>query len=247
MNEKKETIVYESKGSFNKNNLFWGIFFLLAAVFLIIGKLDLFPNFSIFKLFITIMLVAWLVKSLPKKDFYGILLPVAFLGIMYDDFLGIEALTPWPLLGAAFFAAIGLSFLFERPKHLNHNYTYPRPASVSHGEEIKNGIFVFSNSFAESVKYVNSDDFIQADINNSFGSSKVYFDDAIIQQGQANINLNVKFGSLELFFPKTWNVINHASATLGSIDENNRSCTNGAPTVILNGDVAFGSVTITYI
>lgn len=247
MSKKNETTVYEYKRTFNGGNLFWGIFFLLAAVFLLVGRLELFPDFDIVTLFITIFLAAWLIQSLKKKSFSGILFSIAFLCILYDDFLGIDELTPFPILGAAMFASIGLSFIFEKPKHHSSHYTYQRPNHMEYGEEIKKGLFTFSNSFGESVKYVNSDDFTQADINNSFGSIKIYFDDAMIQNGQAIINLNVKFGSTELFFPKTWNIVNQASATLGSIEENNRSCSNGSPTVILNGEVAFGSVMITYI
>ncbi len=249
MNDKNDLKEYEvqPKMRFDKSNFFWGIFFLVAAVFLIIGKLDIFADFSIFKLIITVFLAAWFLQSLGKRDFGGILFSIAFLCILYDEFLGIEALTPWTVLGAAAFGSIGLSFLFKKTPAYNQNYTYRRPVYSGDTESIKNGIFTFSNSFGETVKYVNSDDFIQANINNSFGDSKIYFDDALIQNGEAHINLNIKFGSTELFFPKTWNVINQATASLGSIEEKNRSCSNGSPTVIINGQVAFGSVSITYI
>lgn len=249
MNDKNELNVYksESKLTFNKGNIFWGIFFIVAAVFLIIGKLDIFADFSIFKLIITVLLTAWFLQSLAKKEFGGMLFSIAFLCILYDEFLGIEALTPWTVLGAAAFGSIGLSFLFKKTTVHNHNYTYRKPVYAGDTESINHGIFTFSNSFGESVKYVNSDDFIQADINNSFGDSKIYFDDAMIQKGEAHINLNIKFGSTELYFPKTWNVINQATASLGAIEEKNRSCSNGSPTVIISGQVAFGSVSITYI
>lgn len=69
----------------------------------------------------------------------------------------------------------------------------------------------------------------------------------MIQSGQAYININVKFGSTELFFPKTWNVINQATISLGDIKENNHNDSTGSPTIILSGQVAFGSVTITYV
>jgi len=246
MNDKNELKVYksESKMTFDKGNFFWGIFFIVAAVFLIIGKLDIFANFSVFKLIITIFLAAWFLQSLGRRDFGGILFSLAFLCILYDRFLGIEALTPWTVLGAAAFGSIGLSFLFKKTPQ---SHIYPRPAHVNNADNISQGVFTFSNSFGESVKYVNSDDFIQADISNAFGDSKIYFDDAIIQNGEAHINLNVKFGNINLFFPNTWNVINQATASLGEIRENNRSSSNGSPTVILTGQVTFGCATITYI
>ncbi len=244
MNERNDLKVYKSESKFDKGNLFWGIFFIVAAVFLIIGKLDIFSGFSVMKLIITVFLAAWFLQSIGKRDFGGILFSLAFLCILYDNFLGIESLTPWTVLGAAAFGSIGLSFIFKKnPQHI----FYQRPEHINTVENIENGIFVFSNSFGESVKYVNSSDFTQATINNSFGDSKIFFDDAMIPSGQAYININVKFGSTELFFPKTWNVINQATASLGDIKENNHNSSTGSPTIILSGQVAFGSVTITYV
>ena len=69
MNDKNDLKEYEvqPKMRFDKSNFFWGIFFLVAAVFLIIGKLDIFADFSIFKLIITVFLAAWFLQSLGKE------------------------------------------------------------------------------------------------------------------------------------------------------------------------------------
>lgn len=235
-----------------KENIFWGLFFILGGVFLIISRLDILEGFSFLTLFFTILLAAWLIRSIRYIDFGGILFSIAFLCILYDDFLGIERLTPWPVLGAAAFGTIGLSMIFK--DRVNHEYRegdcFVKRPDGSHfsssTEEVTDNEFTFSTSFSSSAKYVRSDDFTNARINCSFGSMKVYFDDAMIQQGNATINLDVKFGGVDLFIPKTWNVINRACATFGGIDEKNRSVTNGTPTVTLTGDVAFGGVTITY-
>lgn len=40
------------------------------------------------------------------------MLPLAFLIIVNDKVLGMEAITPWPVLGAAVLGSIGLKFLF---------------------------------------------------------------------------------------------------------------------------------------
>ena len=231
-----------------KDNIFWGLFFILGGIFLIIAKLDLLEGFSFLTLFLTILLIAWLVRSLRHMDFGGILFPIAFLCILYDDFLGIERLTPWPVLGAAAFASIGLSIIFKDYHMRNGSCFVEHPFcnSSSSYEEVTDNQFTFSTSFSSSVKYVKSDDFTNAKINCSFGEMKVYFDDAMIQHGEAAICLDVKFGGVELFIPKTWNILNHASSTFGAIDEKNRNASTGTPTVVLKGDVAFGGVTIIY-
>ena len=92
-----------------RENIFWGLFFILAALFMLVGRLDFFEGLSFFKIFGTLLLVGWLGHSLSKRDYGGILFSIAFLCILYDEFLGIEELTPWPVLGAAMFGSIGLS------------------------------------------------------------------------------------------------------------------------------------------
>ena len=233
-----------------KENIFWGIFFILGGIFLIVSKLDLLGDFSFFTIFLTILFVAWLARSIRHMEFGGILFSLAFLCILYDDFLGIESLTPWPVLGAAAFGSIGLSIIF-RDHHMRNGSCYVEHPGhnnmkADNYEEVTDNQFVFSTSFSSSVKYVKSENFTNARINCSFGEMKVYFDDAMIQNGEAVIDLDVKFGGAELYIPKTWTVINHANATFGAIEEKNRNASEGTPKVKLIGDVTFGGVTIIY-
>lgn len=51
----------------------------------------------------------------------------------------------------------------------------------------------FDTSFGASIKYVNTDDFQSASLDCSFGSMKVYFDNAMMQQPQATIYLDASF------------------------------------------------------
>ena len=98
----------------NRNNIFWGIIFLLAAVFLLVGKLGYLGGISLFSILFTVVLVAILLKSIPSVNFAGILFPLAFLCILYDKQLHIEALTPWTVLGVALLGTIGLQILFRK-------------------------------------------------------------------------------------------------------------------------------------
>ncbi len=230
-----------------RENIFWGLFFLCAGVFLIIGKLGFLPDINFFTLACTVLLVAWLIRGVRRVSFGEILFPVAFLCILYDDILGIESLTPWPVLGAAAFFTIGLSIIFkDRFPRGYETYVHRSCSEESTAEDILDDNFRFGNTFASSVKYVKSDNFTNAQISCSFGEIKVYFDDAIIQNGNATLQLDVKFGNAQLFIPKTWNVINHATAVFGAIEEKNRNCSTGSPTLTLVGDIAFGATEIFY-
>ena len=61
-----------------RENIFWGLFFILAALFMLVGRLDFFEGLSFFKIFGTLLLVGWLGHSLSKRDYGGILFSIAF-------------------------------------------------------------------------------------------------------------------------------------------------------------------------
>lgn len=243
-----------------KDNLFWGIFFILAAVLLILGQFNFFSGFSLFRILFTILLLCWLVYSIPRRDFGGILFSIAFLCILFDDFLGIENLTPWPVLGAAALASIGLSMIFKKPYEKigntangsvyverPHNQSENSQSSSAAKEEFHGNDFHFNSIFSSTEKHIHSDNFTSAFIKNSCGKIVIYLDDAIIQQQNAQITVDITFASADLYIPKTWNVINHASSAFGSILEKNTACSNGTPTLTIIGNVFCGCVNIFYI
>ena len=49
---------------------------------------------------------------------------LAFLAIVWNNELGIEAITPWPVMGAAIFLTIGVSFIFKDSKRKNWQHKY---------------------------------------------------------------------------------------------------------------------------
>lgn len=103
----------------NKNHnskILWGIFFILAAVYIIISRYMDFPRIDIFKLLITVFFILMFLEGLRHMDFFEILFPVACICILYDKFLGITAITPFPVLCAALFGSIGLTMIFGKKK-----------------------------------------------------------------------------------------------------------------------------------
>jgi predicted membrane protein len=236
-----------------KEKIFWGIFFILAGIFLIVSRLGYLGEVRVFSFVLTVFLIASIIMSLRHLNFVGILFPIAFICIIYDDVLGIEQLTPWPVLGAALFGSIGLSMIF----HSNHQYNHHRRFFCSnvndeeHFDEVidqeDGNSFKCETTFGSSIKYVNSDDFTQGRIRCSFGAMKVYFDNAVIQSGNAVINLDVSFAGVELFIPKEWKVIDKVDTSFGAIEEKNRNISTGIPCVTLVGSVKFAGVTIIYV
>lgn len=237
-------------------NYIWGALFLIAAVLMLFNKLDIFSGFHMWKLVLSLLLVLWLGDGVRKREWGSIFFPVAFLCIVFRDLPGLDAITPLPVIGAALLGTIGMSMITGSKKgDFKNNSDYIEYKESAYGDGARqatdensgvDNTFSFSTSFNSSVKYVSADDFVKANINCSFGEVKVYFDDAFIKCDEAIINLNVKFGSVNLYLPKDWYVENHAVAVFGGIEEKNRSITTGNPKVRLVGDVAFGDVSVTY-
>lgn len=229
-----------------KERIFWGIFFIAAAVFLIIGKLGYFQGIGFWSLLLTVFFGACLIKSVLHKSVTGILFSAAFLCIVYAEPLGIEAITPWPVLGAALLGSIGVSF-FYHPKRTycygNHNDdNWVGTVETMDGAQLQ-----LNTSFAGSVKYIDSQEFKSADIKCSFGAMKVYLDKAVVPTGEAVIRMDVSFGGVELYVPRDWKVINQVDAIFGGLEEKSSSDPNGSPTLILTGSVRFAGVDIIYI
>ena len=100
------------------HNLFWGFALIIFAVILILSQMGFLGSFKIgvWTLLATVFLLAVLLKSLFCLNFSGILFPIAFLCILYDEPLGITAITPWTVLIAALLGSIGLSLIFRDRK-----------------------------------------------------------------------------------------------------------------------------------
>lgn len=231
-----------------KDNLFWGLFLIAAAVLILVAKLGAFPDMSIMKIFWTLVFVVALVNSLINLAFPGVFFSLAFLGIIYDNELGITAITPWTILFAALLLSIGVSLIYtpkKKKKKAEHREMEGSDFVVFDEED--GNQFDFSSSFVGSIKYVNSDNFESANIDAKFAGMKVYFDNAIIRNGHATVNLNVSFAGVELYVPKNWRIDNQMSASFGGVEEKNRNNGADGPILTLRGNVSLGGVTILYV
>ena len=187
------------KMSENIGKILWGLLFLVGAVYLIASRVWNLPTVSVFSVILTVFLVWLLIEGLRHLNFWEILFPIAFFCIIYAKPLGITAFTPWPVLGAALLGSIGLSMIFKPKKH--RTWTVGNGQSNSFGstsEQCNGENLRFDNSFGESIKYINTDNLCSVSVDNSFGSTSVYFDNAIIQGESASVHVDNSFGEVIL-------------------------------------------------
>ena len=233
-------------------NWFWGIFFVTAAILVVVNQFGYFNDVGLFSLLLTLLLLPIIVKSILCLNFAGILFPAAFLCIIYAKPLGVTNLTPWTVLLAALFGSIGLSILFHKRKY--SDFHFQNNCRHNKNENFKNvinspdeNVISFGVSFGASVKYVNSQELRKANLSANFGSLKVYFDNAGLSQEGAEINFNISFAEVKMYVPKTWNLVNNINVSLGGVEEKNSRGKSEGPVILLTGNVSFSGVEIIYV
>lgn len=241
-----------------RKNVINGIGFLVAAAFVIVGSMGILGEISVWKLLLGFVLVLILIKSVLRLRWTPVLFSLAFLAILYDELLGIENLTPWPVLGAALLGSIGLNMIFGRNRG---------PIHFDFGERDKgvkmdgNGVYKVDEnehnfkcevSFATITKYIKSQSLRNASINNSFGQVMIYFDEAVLENGTANVRVINSFGNVKLYIPSDWEVVLKQSQSFGQVktfkSDGIMNCViEGGNKLYVNANTSFGDIEIHYI
>lgn len=227
--------------------IFWGLFFILAAIYLVVSRIYTLPEVSVFGILLTVFFIWMFINGIRKLDFYEILFSVAFICCIYSKPLGIEELTPWPVLGAALLGSIGLSMIFRKKNTWTWNSGDAKSFNASSNEQCNGEHVSCENNFGSSIKYINSDNFCNAELENNFGSLTVYFDNAVIQGETAFVKMENNFGETVLYIPRVWKINNNLDRTFGSVVEEGRWEGTSSHTLYLQGETNFGSIKIIYI
>ena len=223
-----------------KSRLFWGTLFIVVAILLIVTQLGIINiQISMLDLLLTIFFGVSAIWSLFHKRITGFLFSIAFLAIIYDKPLGIEAITPWTVLLATTLLSIGCHILFQPRKTHKHDYELFEDIETINDEKIKAETY-----FGTTIKYINTSHLKSASIKNICGMMKVYFDHADIQEQEATLELNVSCAMLDLYVPKTWYIIDQTDGIFSSIDYKNKDGDTITHKIILKGKVNLSEVKI---
>ena len=243
----------------NVKYILFGLFFIIVGASIICKALGVIPeidNIAMLNILLALMMVPVFVEGIIHVIFSFIFFPIAIELIIFRVPLGLEAITPWPVLGAALFLSLGCSLLVPRNiKWMKRQWNGDTLMDRYEGgenwtdENMPDGMSDLKRNtrFAGSSKYINSEDFRNCEISCSFGGTKVYFDKAVIQGNSANIKLNAEFSGVELYIPKEWTVKNLLRCKMGGVEEKGeRNAAKSGKFVVLTGDTSFSGVTVYY-
>ena len=245
------------------------ILLLALATCLILVKMNIlslpavFAEVSTIGLIIAILMVVIIFHSILDFFYPGIFFPLAVLCIIFDDVLGITALTPWIVLIVALLLTIAMEKLFpshwikkhfrtdikDESHHSGHNRNIDIDIETEKNREEsyddKEYIY-YSVKMGSGTKYVDSKNLKTADISCDFGELAAYFDKAQAPGGIVNIKAKVAFGELRIFVPRDWDVENKVTVSFGECEDSASNIPGepGACKCIIEGSVSFGDMQI---
>ncbi len=227
--------------------IFWGLAFVLTAVFLVLDALGVtlpfawvFGRVSLFTLIVGLILVAFIVSRVVRGNFISVIFPLAFLFMLFEENIamlcGLEnsnIINNWLLLLVALLLTIGLSILLPKRRlyeiHLDGD-----------SENSKAG-----GSFGASTIYIDCESFERRVIECDFGSRTVYFANPEAYRGGGTLIIDNSFGSMVIHVPVAWRADVDIDNSFGSVVSPNAA--PGGPILYIKGDNSFGSIVVKYV
>ncbi len=234
-------------------NWFWGVFFILAAIFVVASQTTAFGQFGFWSILATVLLIALMVKSIMSHSFFGIFLPLALLYMIYQNPLNFVEISFWLLILSAILLSIGCNMIFrfnskkvycmhakQHGKHEHFNQTI---------ENIDDNNPLVKVSFGSSSKYLHADCLTSGQFTVSFGELAIYFDQVQLNPDGAEIFIDCSLGALNLYVPKHWRVIENLHTGLAGVTNDTRFTqpAEDAPRLTITGNVQLGALEIHYV
>ena len=243
----------------NKDNLFWGVVFLMAAIYILMRSVGMAPDVSI----------TGFIKAAIDLEFGGMLFSLAILFIVFRRYIGLESMSSWSILMAALFGTIGLNMLFgdhasayrNRKRAKRYGEQFERQQEQYEGQMGENtdtsgasqGFYdsnmqgehiVLSGLFNGTKKNLQSANFKSALVDCTFCGMEVNMTGVNIPSGTAVITLDIHFAGVNFYIPADWNIVDQTGCTFGGVKEQQATAPTVGPTIIFEGKITFGGVEI---
>lgn len=210
-------------------NIFCGVLIIAATILWMLSKLGYIGDAITGHIIVSILWIAWLIKGCIERKSFSIFMSLAFLAIVWNKELGIEAITPWPVMGAAIFLTIGVSFIFKDSKRKNWQHKYDNNTtdernteygtSQPHESHVDGEHVYHMNRFSGAEKYIDSQNLKSVEIINKAGGMEVYLDNAKAAGDKVYMRIECIAGGMEIYIPKNWKVQNNIDCFVGVVEE----------------------------
>ena len=223
-----------------------GILLLVLAFAIILDALG-FVAVGFLRLAVSAIMLYIFIKSIPSLNFYGILIPVSVVMVLFDKALGIEKITPFPILLCAIFAAVGLSSIFGYAP-----FSKKTKSSKNHGRVHENdgdSHIVISGMMLSVAKYLSSENLERVTVNVKASNVELYFDKAKIKGDEAEVCIDIYCSNMCLYVPSEILVVDSIDDKSMSNVEfgNSAQVSDNAKRLVLSGSAKMSNLEIVYI
>jgi predicted membrane protein len=230
------------------NNWFWGVFFVLAAVFVVVSQVMPMAQIGFWSILAGVLLAAAFIQSLVHLNYFGVFITLAAGYWIFMQPLHLFYISPWLLFLAALLLSIGFHSMFQR--QAKHRYDQSHDGGAARTvEDIDDNNPYVKVTFGSTSKYLHGDSLKTGQFYCSFGELEIYFDQARLDPTGAEIFLNCSCGSVTLYVPRNWRVVDKLHSSLGSVKDELRRANPDpdAPVLTLTGSISLGAVEVQYV
>ncbi|CYU20397.1 LiaF transmembrane domain-containing protein [Streptococcus suis] len=140
----------------------------------------------------------------------------------------------WNMVLSLVLLCLGLKLIFK-----------PRKRRLTHGAVT--GVIGDKGretAFGSTTRYIHDDNFLHDSVEVVFGSSMVYFDQAVILGNKAEFHIDAAFSSVDLYLPANWQAVVELDSSMSAV--NNYATGMGEKMLHITGDMAFSTLNIYY-
>ncbi|ETA73438.1 LiaF transmembrane domain-containing protein [Ligilactobacillus equi] len=216
-------------------NIIGGIGFILIALALLLGDINLFPNLklNLWELLASLLLV----MGLLAREYWVGISGLAWLGYLIQKDYHFYEITPTTIFVVIMLLGIGFSMIFRNTES-SFKFSKEKVKMSHHGRSED-----YANLFSSTTHYLD-DQINDLDIANFFGTSKYYFDTQTRDQAITVDCVNL-FGTTLFYVPENWNIRGNMISIFGSDNViANEPATKNGPILQINGANFFGSVRV---
>ncbi|MEA4869710.1 MAG: helix-turn-helix domain-containing protein [Christensenella sp.] len=190
--------------------------------------------------------ISWMLK---RFSFFS--LAVAGVGLYFLLFnLGaVTYVLTWSVIWPSLLVLLGLTILYEalvphKHKWCGVNFKGDKHTRSDYAED--NGFVRYDCSFCEESRRVAVEDFSGGDIDLSFGKSELDLTNVKRVSPNAKLAVDVSFGTFDLIVPRSIRIYLKSDKSFGSIQMNGEPNADATETLVVDGDVSFGTMNIFY-
>lgn len=97
-------------------------------------------------------------------------------------------------------------------------------------------------AFGSSTRYIHEENFTYDSVEVAFGSSMVYFDQAVILGDKAEFHIDAAFSNITLYLPADWQAVVELDSAMSTT--NNYASEPKEKVLLVTGDMAFSTLNI---